>query len=208
MKFKNRYILLATPVIMLLALACASTPTPWPTPPPRPTSTPTPEPELPRPTATLTPTTVLAPISTPSPTPTTTPAPCESPSAKNYFGSVSEEVDSISESTDLLGDQFVELTNDPTLLSYDYWRLSVATSLAFMMAGADALLELEAPPSLSELHAVIRQIANETNKAAKLYAEGLDELSPSKIQSANQHILNATGYLQEADRIQTRLCGK
>ena len=46
MKFKNRYILLAAPVIMLLALACQSTPTPWPTPPPRPTPTPTQEPEL------------------------------------------------------------------------------------------------------------------------------------------------------------------
>ena len=40
MKFKTRYILLATPVIMVLALACGSTPTPWPTP------TPTTEPEL------------------------------------------------------------------------------------------------------------------------------------------------------------------
>ena len=142
----------------------------------------------------------------PTPTPTATNI-CESPRAKAYLAILSTEFLNLSEFSTTLGQQFGDMGRNPALILDENWRLLTVLGLAGLSASADMMEGQTPPASLRDLHTVVRQMAGELNTAVELYAESIDEIDASKMETATSHLDNANTYVVEVQRVIMRLCG-
>ena len=142
----------------------------------------------------------------PTPTPTATNI-CESPRAKAYLAILSTEFLNLSEFSTTLEQQFGAGGRNPALIFDENWRLLTVLGLAGLSASADMMEGQTPPASLRDLHTVVRQMAGELNTAVELYAESIDEIDASKMETATSHLDNANTYVVEVRRVIMRLCG-
>ncbi len=149
----------------------------------------------PTPTATAIPTdTAVPPTEEPRPTPTE--APTEDPTAEasrkavdGYVDWASEQFTGIGEAAGTLGERFGELGEDPTVLLDKDWRLQTGVMLGVLKVYAQELQQREdVPPEAADIHARITGVAAKLDRAATLYAQGLDNVDANTLGQAVQLI--------------------
>jgi len=116
---------------------------------------------------------------------------------RDYAAKASGPLSSYSQSMQALSDQSLLVGNNPLLLYSADWKLKIVANLAIMETSADRLANLSAPPAVSDLQAIFRQMRDETYAMAADYAAGIDNLDARRLQSAVTHVKSITADLNQ-----------
>jgi hypothetical protein len=170
------------------------TPSPWPTfTPAPPTETPLPTFTLPPPTATPPPTVAPPPTATTQPAGEPTPNPTQIIELEKLLSpECSKALDDLSRLSN-------QLTSQPTIPFNAVWRADFAQAVADMRTYCGSLeTASSAPGQVAEAQRNLALAGESFDQALRLFNEGVEERSPTKLLQAGRHVASATGYLNQA----------
>jgi hypothetical protein len=150
-----------------------------------------------------------APQPTETPEPTRTPEPATPPRLTaeecDYLTEVAEEYATpLSESLPKFVDLSYQAASDPMLIFDNEWKIEVATELATWSVSRERFAAMTPPSSLAGFHAKFLDALTRLDSAGTLFAEGVDEVDPDKINRASAQMNEGTALLDEANDLLTQ----
>lgn len=138
---------------------------------------------------------IMVGCSSPSPAPT---MPTGSSTTKQaYLLSLSDIMKRTGQNLNEFGALSKSAAQSPALVRDAEWKQGVAMKLATMKQNALEFRALSAPEEMQATDKLVKQMADHLESAATHYAEGVDELNPSKIQIAVNDFNEITRLIEE-----------
>ena len=222
MSNKARYVLftVAGMLVMLIGLILLATfagdteeerATTTPTPRPAPTSTlAIPGPTLtPVPSSTVsTPPTATVP---PRPTPTRpppTPEECPNAAERAYFDELGDNLGLMTNAAFEISRLSTQAASNVFLFASGDWKFKMAVQLGFMGAGAEGILGMNSPSSVSSVHILARRAAEDTRDSVRLYAQGIDNFDPDALEAALDLTESSAGFITRMGEAIRTFCAR
>ena len=117
---------------------------------------------------------------------------CPMPEEQEYLTAVPifhEEAAMGGESVSAL---LAQASADPSLLTTEAWKVAVAVALSRMETGARAIVDRDAPASLSQIDDLHKSSAAQVLEAVDLYRGGVSQLDPAAIEAAATLLASAS----------------
>ena len=116
----------------------------------------------------------------------------ERDASANYAHNVIPIMDTYVSAFQQLEILFSTLSNTPTLILVDEWKVRVALQLALMRAAGNDVRDLQAPVSMQPIQYSLLKAAEHYDTATILIAEGIDEIDSLKLGQVSEYL--AAGY--------------
>ena len=167
------------------------------------TETPTPAP------AEQTETKLEQPAPTAQPEPTATPVPvCEGEDERAYITDFDNYMQMIGPRAGTLSKLLSDAGRNPLLVMDPKWTEDTGFAIGFISIGADEIIGLKAPDSLTEIDQSAKAMARELRAAMDLYVEGIDGFDADKLVRGGERMLKATEHMEDTYVAFDRLCGE
>jgi len=115
-----------------------------------------------------------------------------------YVEEVQNQIAIFSSSATDLSALLTDMSNDPTLLLDDVWKLDVSLQLAVLRVVYDSSVALRPPASLEVIHEGFLSGVSKTNDATFLFATAIDDIDPDLMLQASELIASANADFGEA----------
>ena len=138
---------------------------------------------------------------TPAPVATSTPVPKDTPVEQAYLLRLSIVLDEGGNAIGGLGTQSTAVGKNIMLLNDPTWRMKTVVYLASIKNFESNLKALKSPAKFRLMHSYYLKAGKHYGKCATLYAEGVDNLSASKINASNREMEAGTADLTKAIKL-------
>ena len=130
------------------------------------------------------------PTATPTaiPTPVPTLAPCQRADVQAYFDEMLEITGPLEQIYLKIGALTAQAGSNPLLVFDEDWRFEVVVHLAGMKVAAEQIRELNAPPHVRHIHSDLLEMATGLDRAADLFAAGMDNFDPDLLALSAEQI--------------------
>lgn len=131
---------------------------------------------------------------------------CPTPEEQAYFTAVPIYHDEAAIGSETVIELFAQASANPSLLTSEAWRVDVAVALSRMEVGAQAILDRNAPASLSQIDDRHKSSASRVLEAVDLYRGAFSQLNSASMDAAAALLTSAAGDREEATRATERFC--
>ena len=109
---------------------------------------------------------------------------CPAPEEQEYLTAVPIFHEEAAMGGESVSELFAQATADPSLLTTDAWKVDIAVALSRMETGARAIVDREAPASLSEIDGLHKSSAARVLETVDLYRGAVSQPDPAAIEAA------------------------
>ena len=131
---------------------------------------------------------------------------CPTPEEQEYLTAIPIFHEEAAMGGESVGELFAQATADPSLLTTEAWKVDVAVALSRMETGARAIVDREAPASLSRIDGLHKSSAAQVLEAVDLYRSAVSQLDTAAIEAAATLLASAAEDRAKAVSAAERFC--